>query len=151
VPLIRPETFRSIIADSEDQTVKAVVLTMNLENPAGYGRIVNDTSGNFLRVVEEKDASPDEKKIHEVNTGTYIFDKRLLFEGLRGINANNAQGEYYLPDALQHIRSSGFTVKTRLLENPREGSGVNTIEELDELENYFKQTEKDKSAWAIVC
>jgi bifunctional UDP-N-acetylglucosamine pyrophosphorylase/glucosamine-1-phosphate N-acetyltransferase len=151
VPLVRPETFRSLIADSEDQAVKAVVLTMNLENPSGYGRIVKDSSGNFLRVVEEKDASPDEKKIHEVNTGTCIFDKRLLFEGLRGINTNNAQGEYYLPDALQHIRSSGYTVKTKLLENPREGSGVNTKEELKELEDYFRQTEKDTSAWAIVC
>jgi len=142
VPLVRPESFRSLIAESEDRTVRAVVLTMNLDNPSGYGRIVKDASGNFIRIVEEKDASPDEKKIHEVNSGTYIFDKQLLFEGLSGINTNNAQGEYYLPDALQHIISSGFIVRTRLLENSREGSGVNTKEELEELESYFRREQK---------
>jgi bifunctional UDP-N-acetylglucosamine pyrophosphorylase / glucosamine-1-phosphate N-acetyltransferase len=142
VPLVSPESFRSLIADSENLAVRAVVLTMNLDDPSGYGRIVKDASGNFIRIVEEKDASPDEKKIHEVNSGTYIFDKQLLFEGLRGINTNNAQGEFYLPDALQHIISSGFIVRTRLLENSREGSGVNTKEELEELEYYFRRKQK---------
>lgn len=136
VPLISPETFRSMIAESDSDRIKAVVLTMKLEHPHGYGRIVMDESGNFLKIVEEKDADLEEKKIQEVNTGTYIFDKRFLFEGLRHINTNNAQGEYYLPDALHNILSSGYTVKTMLLANPIEGSGVNTKEELQKLEEY---------------
>ncbi len=141
-PLVRPESFRSLISESEEPAVRAVVLTMSLDNPSGYGRIVKDASGNFVRIVEEKDASSDEKKIHEVNSGTYIFDKQLLFEGLKGINTNNAQGEFYLPDALQHIISSGFIVRTKLLKNSREGSGVNTKEELKALEDYCKRKQK---------
>jgi bifunctional N-acetylglucosamine-1-phosphate-uridyltransferase/glucosamine-1-phosphate-acetyltransferase GlmU-like protein len=111
---------------------------MMLENPHGYGRMVKDGAGNFVRIVEEKDSSPEEKKIREVNSGTYVFDKQFLFEGLRHINTNNAQGEYYLPDALRHIRASGFTVSTVLMADPIEGSGVNTSEELRRLEEYCR-------------
>ena len=138
VPLIRPETFRSLAAETGKGSVKAAVLTMMLDNPTGYGRILINASGNFVRIVEEKDATPEEKKIREVNTGTYVFDKRLLFEGLRHINTDNAQGEYYLPDALQHIMTAGFGVKTVPLSDPTEGSGVNTREELQRLEEYSR-------------
>jgi UDP-N-acetylglucosamine diphosphorylase/glucosamine-1-phosphate N-acetyltransferase len=151
VPLVRAETYQSLMSDSEDPGCKAVVLTMELDNPAGYGRVIKDSSGSIIRIVEEKDSSPEERKIREVNTGIYIFDKRLLFEGLRGITTDNAQGEFYLPDALRYIRSSCFTVKTRLLENSREGSGVNTKRELEELEEYYKRAQKERSAWATVC
>jgi bifunctional UDP-N-acetylglucosamine pyrophosphorylase / glucosamine-1-phosphate N-acetyltransferase len=136
VPLIRPETFRSMLAAAGAGDVKAVVLTMELNNPTGYGRILKDAAGNFRRIVEERDASADERTIREVNTGTYVFDKRLLFEGLKRINTDNAQGEYYLPDALEHIRARGFTVRTMLLKESIEGSGVNTREELTRLEDY---------------
>ena len=134
VPLIRPETYRSLVAEFKKENVRAVVLTMTLENPHGYGRIIKDGAGSFMRIVEEKDASPEEKKIREVNSGTYVFDKEFLFEGLRHINTDNAQGEYYLPDALLHISASGFRVSTVLMADPVEGSGVNTIEELRRLE-----------------
>jgi UDP-N-acetylglucosamine diphosphorylase/glucosamine-1-phosphate N-acetyltransferase len=136
VPLIKPETFRMMVEESDREGVRAVVLTMALENPHGYGRVVKDGAGRFLKIVEEKDADQEVRKIREVNSGTYVFDKRLLFEGLRHINTNNAQGEYYLPDALQYILASGFSVKTLLMEDPVEGSGVNTVEELRRLEDY---------------
>jgi bifunctional UDP-N-acetylglucosamine pyrophosphorylase/glucosamine-1-phosphate N-acetyltransferase len=138
VPLIRPGTFRSLVAESNKEKVGAVVLTMLLENPHGYGRMIKDGAGNFVRIVEEKDALPYEKKIREVNSGTYVFDKQFLFEGLRHINTNNAQGEYYLPDALLHIKASGFRVGTVLMADPVEGSGVNTIEELRRLEEFCR-------------
>ncbi|MBN1496363.1 MAG: NTP transferase domain-containing protein [Spirochaetes bacterium] len=138
VPCIRPETFRALVAEAERDGVMAAVLTMVPETPFGYGRIIKDGKGRFLRIVEEKDAAPEEKKIREVNSGTYVFDKRLLFEGLRHINTDNAQGEYYLPDALQHVMASGFTVGTMLMEDPVEGSGVNTSEELARLEGYCR-------------
>jgi UDP-N-acetylglucosamine diphosphorylase/glucosamine-1-phosphate N-acetyltransferase len=138
VPLIRPETFRSLIDESEQENVKAVVLTMMPGSPQGYGRIVKDGAGLFERIVEERDATEEIKKIREVNSGTYIFDKQFLFEGLRRINTDNAQGEYYLPDALQYIRSSGCKVKTLLMKDPVEGSGVNTVEELQRLEEYCR-------------
>jgi UDP-N-acetylglucosamine diphosphorylase/glucosamine-1-phosphate N-acetyltransferase len=139
VPLIRPETFRAMIEASGPDSARAVVLTMKLDNPTGYGRIVKDGAGNFLKIVEEKDAGAEERAIREVNTGTYVFDKRLLFDGLKRINTNNAQGEYYLPDALEHVVRSGFKVRTMLLNDPLEGRGVNTREELWRLEDYYRK------------
>jgi bifunctional UDP-N-acetylglucosamine pyrophosphorylase / glucosamine-1-phosphate N-acetyltransferase len=136
VPLIRPETFRAMLAAAGTEDVRAVVLTMELDTPTGYGRILKDTDGSFRKIVEEKDASADQRTIREVNTGTYVFDKHLLFEGLRRINTDNAQGEYYLPDALEHVIRSGFTVRTMLLKESLEGSGVNTRDELRRLEDY---------------
>jgi UDP-N-acetylglucosamine diphosphorylase/glucosamine-1-phosphate N-acetyltransferase len=134
VPLIRPETFKKLIQEIKGEKVKAAVLTMKLENPTGYGRILKDSNGNFSRIVEEKDSDQEQKKIQEVNTGTYIFNSRYLFDGLKQIDTNNAQGEYYLPDALNFIIKSGFEVKTLLLENPVEGSGINNKNELAALE-----------------
>ena len=80
VPLIRPETFRALMRESQKANTGAVVLTMVQDNPAGYGRIVKE-NGDFVRIVEEKDATDEERKITEVNSGTYIFYSRLLFEG----------------------------------------------------------------------
>ena len=139
VPLIRPETFSTLIRESCKNHVKAVVLTMTLEKPEGYGRILKDDDNNFVRIVEEKDATSDEKKIKEVNTGTYVFDRDFLFDGLKRIDTNNAQGEYYLPDALNYIINSGYFVNTVLLEKPLEGSGVNTKKDLLALEEAIKQ------------
>ncbi|MBN1531563.1 MAG: NTP transferase domain-containing protein [Spirochaetes bacterium] len=139
VPLIRPATFRSLLGALDRQDVKAVILTMNLENPAGYGRIVKDGNGRFLRIVEEKDATPTERSIMEVNTGTYVFDRDFLFRGLAGIDRNNAQGEYYLTDAVQHVLREGFAVQTVLLDDATEGRGVNSKDELSGLEEYLKR------------
>jgi bifunctional UDP-N-acetylglucosamine pyrophosphorylase/glucosamine-1-phosphate N-acetyltransferase len=151
VPLLRPDTFRMLIGESMNDEIKAVVVTMVLEDPSGYGRVKKGVAGDFLRIIEERDASPVEREIPEVNTGTYIFDKELLFEELSRINTDNAQGEYYLPDVLSRIRSSGFLVKTLTLDDFHEGSGVNTKEELEELEEYWKNCERDGSKWATVC
>ena len=135
VPLIKPDTFKRLIEESQAETIGAAVLTMDIETPTGYGRILKDNNGRFQRIVEEKDASPEERLINEVNTGTYIFEKDFLFAGLKKLNTNNAQKEYYLTDALRHVVDSGFNVKTVLLENSLEGSGVNAPDELLSLEN----------------
>lgn len=142
VPLISSTTFKKMISLLDDDESKAVVLTMEVDNPTGYGRIVKETSGAFLRIVEEKDADDEIRKIKEVNTGTYVFDKDFLFDGLKKIDKNNAQGEYYLPDALEHVIDSGFTVKTLKLDDPVEGTGVNTREELTILEKELIQRQK---------
>lgn len=139
VPLLGPDTFKKLLGRAGDGSVKAVVVTMIQDNPHGYGRIVKDNLGNLERIVEEKDASEDIKKIREVNTGTYLFDARYLFDGLKTIGTDNAQGEYYLPDALQYIRKQGFIVKTLLLDNAIEGSGINSKEELQRLEGILAQ------------
>lgn len=139
VPMIKPRSFLRLIESMHKRECGAAVLTMNVEKPDGYGRIVKDSDGNIIRIVEEKDASPEEKSIREVNTGTYIFDKDLLFAGLRTVRANNAQGEYYLPDVIQYIRRNGYHVNAVVLEDPLEGCGVNSREELEMLDNYIQQ------------
>ena len=140
VPLIRSVTFQRLIMESKKVGIKSSVLTMKLDNPTGYGRIVTDQNDNFIRIVEEKDTTLKEKRINEVNTGTYVFDKVLLFSGLETINIKNAQGEYYLPDALEYIRLSGGKVRKVLLEDSIEGSGINSKDDLQNLENYYKKT-----------
>jgi bifunctional UDP-N-acetylglucosamine pyrophosphorylase/glucosamine-1-phosphate N-acetyltransferase len=142
VPLIKPETFQALINSARDENTGAVVLTMIQDNPTGYGRVIKK-NGDFIRIVEEKDADDNQRLIKEVNSGTYIFNSRYLFEGLKRINTENAQGEYYLPDVLNYIINSGLKVRTVLLQDPVEGRGVNTREELDSLEQYvFKNIRK---------
>jgi len=138
VPLISKATFLSLIDASLIEDVEAVVLTMEVEIPQGYGRIVKNSDGFFSKIVEEKDASDEIKTIKEVNTGTYVFDKEYLFEGLKRVDTNNAQGEYYLPDALNYILDSKKRVNTVKLDNAIEGSGINTKEDLQDLENLLK-------------
>jgi len=139
VPLIKPETYLLLLKESEAEKVKAVVLTMKQENPTGYGRILKDDQGDFLRIVEEKDASEQEKLIKEVNAGVYLFDKELLFKGLKKVDCDNAQNEFYLPDALQSVLKFGWRIKTLPLSQSLEGKGINAKEDLLELENYYKE------------
>lgn len=144
VPLIKPETFQALVREIEKPGCGAVVLTMIQENPAGYGRIIYD-SGSFSAIVEEKDATDEQKKIREVNSGTYIFKSPLLFEGLKRIDTNNAQREYYLPDALRYVLQAGYAVKTVVLQDPAEGRGINTRDELILLEKYVSKKTEEKS------
>lgn len=138
VPLIKPETYTDLIKESDTDKVKAVVLTMIQDNPTGYGRILRK-DGSFAGIVEEKDADLQQKQIKEVNTGIYVINGRYLFNGLKNLNTDNAQKEYYLPDVLYHIINSGGNVRTLLLKNSLEGSGVNTPEELLIVEQYLKK------------
>lgn len=137
VPLVSPLSFKRLISLCEGK-VKAALLTMKPEDPEGYGRVVKNKDGFFQKIVEEKDASPQERLIGEVNTGTYVFDKKLLFDGLKNLDTNNAQREYYLTDVLEHILNYGFDIGVLLLDNPVEGSGINRQDELTQLEKYLK-------------
>lgn len=133
-PLISAKSFSSLLQQMDGQKVKATVLTMVHENPTGYGRMIKDEQGALVRIVEEKDATPEQKLIKEVNSGTYVFDSALLFEGLKTIKNDNAQKEYYLPDVLGYIIGKGFQVTTMPLDDPFEGSGINSKEELAAIE-----------------
>ena len=140
VPLIKSETFKRFIALADNEKTGAAVLTMMQDNPAGYGRIVKD-NGRFARIIEEKDADDEVRKIKEVNSGTYVFKSKHLFEGLKRINTENAQGEYYLPDVLNYILSEGLDVEILQLINSIEGMGINTREELISLEQHVAMKE----------
>lgn len=136
VPLISPESFKSLAIAGQADNVKAVVLTMVLEKPFGYGRIIRESGDVISRIVEEKDASEAEKAIQEVNTGTYLFDCRLLFEALHTVGCDNAQREYYLPDVIRYMRQRGYLAKALVLDDPRRGSGINSPEDLARVESY---------------
>ena len=138
-PLISSSSIRSLFS-LLNGNVKGAVLTATLDEPRGYGRIIKKDS--YVEcIVEEKDASNEQKLVKEVNTGTYVFNSVLLFEALEKIGCNNAQNEYYLPDVVKYINSRGFHVASCTLANSYEGSGVNSPEELDRLEKFLLKIE----------
>lgn len=124
-PLITPNTLVKLVELREEDNLACAILTMELDDPFGYGRIVRDKSGNIIRNVEQKDASPEECLIKECNTGFYCFDAALLFDALDKIDNNNAQGEYYLTDVIEVFTSLGKRVESLKLDDEDEALGVN--------------------------
>jgi bifunctional UDP-N-acetylglucosamine pyrophosphorylase/glucosamine-1-phosphate N-acetyltransferase len=139
VPLTRPETLRRLIEEHQRSENALTLLTMKLDDPAMYGRIVRDPSGAVLRIVEAKDASEDEKRIAEVNAGIYVFDGRHLFENLRNLSTDNAQGEYYLTDLLGVLRNAGHRVGAVVAGDPIEALGVNSRADLASVEGEIQR------------
>ena len=139
VPLIRAETLKTLIDHHRDSGAACSILSVELQNPAGYGRIVRGDDGSFARIVEHKDATPEQRQIREINSGIYCFDARELFQALRRVKPANEQGEYYLTDVAEIILSLGRTVTVYLHDDPREVSGINTRAELAEFENLLRR------------
>lgn len=138
MPMLRPETFRNLALAHTSRGAGATVLSAMADDPHGYGRLVRDASGQLTRIVEEKDADPETRKIREINTGTYVFQAPEIFSILRRVGTNNKQGEYYLPDAVALLRSEGASVDSLVLENATEAMGANSPEELERLESILK-------------
>jgi bifunctional UDP-N-acetylglucosamine pyrophosphorylase/glucosamine-1-phosphate N-acetyltransferase len=132
VPLLRAGTLEALLAHHHSSDAVATVLTARLEQPYGYGRIVRQ-EGRIVRIVEERDASPEQRRIKEINTGIYAFALDSLFESLRAIAAENSQGEYYLPDLLAVYRRRGCLVETLGVDRASEVRGINSQRELAEL------------------
>jgi bifunctional N-acetylglucosamine-1-phosphate-uridyltransferase/glucosamine-1-phosphate-acetyltransferase GlmU-like protein len=115
----------------------ATVLTTDFDDPFGYGRIIKDKSGNIIRIVEEKDASDEEKAVREINSGVYIIDRECLFSSLKHISSDNASREYYLTDVVGILRSGNKTVKTFKTQDNIEIQGINTAEQLQHAESIM--------------
>jgi bifunctional UDP-N-acetylglucosamine pyrophosphorylase/glucosamine-1-phosphate N-acetyltransferase len=139
VPLTRVDTVRRLIDEHERSKNALTLLTMRLDEPAMYGRIVRDDDGSVLRIVEAKDASDDEKRIDEVNAGIYVFDSEHLFDNLRNLSPSNAQKEYYLTDLLAVLRDSGKRVGAVIANDPIEALGVNSRAELATVEGEIQR------------
>lgn len=128
-PFIGPETLRSLITAHIGTKNAVTVLTSELMDPFGYGRIVKD-EGRILRIVEQKDASEQERKIREVNSGIYCFRKKALLSSLERLSRNNAQGEYYLTDTVGILSGENERAGAVLIPDPFEARGINSLEEL---------------------
>lgn len=125
-PLITDATITSLISYHNNHGFSGTILTSKLDNPSGYGRIVRDGEDNVLKIVEQKDASEDERLINEINSGIYCFDTQRLMEALKSIGTNNAQGEYYLTDVIEIMRSRGLLVGAYVAPDSSEIMGINS-------------------------
>lgn len=140
VPLIRAATLQDFIEKHRATGASCSILSVRLENPTGYGRIVRNEGDEFLRIVEQKDATTEEQKVKEINSGIYCFDARKLFAALKRVKPSNKQGEYYLTDVPQILLSDGEKVKVYVHGDAREVSGINTRAELAEFENLMRRS-----------
>ena len=143
VPLLRGVTLRKLVEAHQAANAAATVVTAIVERPYGYGRIVR-TKGRIARIVEERDASADVRQIHEINGGIYAFDLPPLFDALRGIASQNAQGEYYLTDLVAIYRRRKLPVETLVVDSPQEIRGINSRTELAEVSRIVRQTKNEE-------
>ncbi|HBI23693.1 MAG TPA: bifunctional UDP-N-acetylglucosamine diphosphorylase/glucosamine-1-phosphate N-acetyltransferase GlmU [Nitrospiraceae bacterium] len=130
VPLITPKTISGLISAHRDRGAIMTVLTTEVEDPSGYGRIVRSSDGSILRIVEERDADNEIKKIKEIHSGTYVFDSLFLSEVLREIKSENAQREFYLTDSIETGLKKGFKVYAYKTIEREEIIGINSRNEL---------------------
>lgn len=141
VPLVRAETLAALVHQHRTyrgRGADCTVLSVRLEDPSGYGRIIRDADGRFKKIVEHKDATPEEKSINEINAGIYCFDTKTLFPALSRVEPANAQGEYYITDVPGLLRADGAVVAVYLHTDAREVSGINTRVDLAEFERLIR-------------
>lgn len=133
-PMLQPTSVWRLLADYETRGAACLLGTARREDPHGLGRIVRDEQGRFQAIVEEKDATPDQRKIQEVNLSCYLFDCASLLHALDGIRNQNAQREYYLTDCPGVLKAEGRDVEALCVLQPIEALSINTPEELAAVE-----------------
>lgn len=143
-PIITGNTLKELLKYHRDNQFKVTVLSTTLEDAAGYGRIVRDEQGRFLRIVEQKDASEEEKAIREINSGMYVFQSAVLSDSLSRLTNQNAQKEYYLTDTIEIINSAKKSPEevvagAFVTKQYDETRGVNTPEQLAEAADIINQ------------
>lgn len=137
-PLIKAETLSMLVRGHREAGAAATVLTAVMKDPTGYGRVIRDGRGRVIRIVEQKDASPDEIKVREVNTGIYCFEVDGLFDALRRVTPKNVQGEYYLTDVIEMYVKEGRAVEAVVVNDPAEVAGINDRIQLAEAEQHMR-------------
>ena len=138
VPLLSSETLASLVKFHEESGSSATDLTAELPDAGAYGRIIRSASGELLKIVEKKDATEEELKIREINTGTFCFDSKDLFASLEKVKPLNVQKEYYLTDTIEILRGMGKKVSPYLTQNHQQTLGINTKAELAMMETLVK-------------
>ena len=138
MPLIKSETLERLLQRHKEVGAQCSVLTLKGKVNNDFGRIIRDVNGSFLRIVEYRDASPQEKNVDEFNSGVYCFDKSLFFKALCSIGDRNIQKEYYLTDALEYSVNSGCLVASLDTDDTDEIIGINTLDDLKRVEQLLK-------------
>ncbi len=131
VPLLSEKTLKALLGYHRSSEALATILSAEFDDPAGYGRILRHKDGSVKRIVEDKDASKEEKTIKEINSGIYVFKKQRLFECLELLKPDNAQGEYYLTDVFEFFWKNKWRVSAVKAIDPFEVMGINTAEQLE--------------------
>lgn len=131
-PLMRPETIAALISAQQRSEAALVILTAQMPDPAGYGRVIRDSAGSVVAIVEQKDCTPQQCSVNEVNTGTYCFDGHALFEHLDRLSTDNAQGEFYLTEMVSILVAEGLAVRAVLTDDAAQTMGVNSRVQLAE-------------------
>ena len=140
VPLLKPETIRSLIKNHQDAGASVTVLTTEPPGPHAYGRIVKNNAGDILKIVEHRDATEAQRKILEINTGIYCVDTAFLFAALAQVKNDNEQKEYYLTDIVEIARREGRKAHACLTADYVEVMGINTLEELNKAGEYLRES-----------
>lgn len=143
-PLITSETYQALFDHHEQENAKVTILTATAPNPAGYGRVIRNEKNQVERIVEHKDASKEERQINEINTGTYCFDNKALFQALKKVSNDNVQGEYYLPDVIEIAKKENEKVSAFMTTDFEETLGVNDRVALAQAETSMKKRINEK-------
>jgi bifunctional UDP-N-acetylglucosamine pyrophosphorylase/glucosamine-1-phosphate N-acetyltransferase len=147
VPLIRAETLQAMLAEHVHNKPVLTLLTTTLDDPANYGRIVRNSKGGLLGIVEEKDATAEQKKIREINAGIYCAEIPFLFEALKKVGTDNKQGEIYLTDIVKIAIDAELRVDIFSGADSEEVLGINSRNELVEANRYL-QHQKNRQLMA---
>ncbi len=139
VPLTKGETLRGLLQRHEDRRATVTVLTAALENPFGYGRIIKNSAGEVTAIVEEKDATPEQRTIREINSGIYCVEADFLFDAVTRLGSNNAQGEQYLTDIIGMAVEKGLSCAAYPISDPLEVMGINDRVQLAEAETAMRK------------
>lgn len=138
-PLITPETIQQLMTTHHEAGAKATILTAIVDDPTGYGRILRGEDELVTGIVEQKDATPEQQKVQEINSGTYCFDNKALFEALKKVDNNNSQGEYYLTDVISILKEQGEAIAAFAAAEADELLGVNDRVALSQAESYMRR------------
>jgi UDP-N-acetylglucosamine diphosphorylase/glucosamine-1-phosphate N-acetyltransferase len=137
MPVVKAETYKDLVQTHIDQNNDCTILSAQVSDCLPYGRIIRDTGGCFKEIVEDRDCTPEQKKITELNSGVYVFRCEMLLDALKKLNNNNSQGEYYLTDAPCIMKTQGAKIGIFKRDLGDEIIGVNDIEQLKQVEKIL--------------